>query len=250
MLPYLGRNFFSHFDFQSEDGVIVQRARKLTYLFTAALVLISTNCMSAQTSSDWISLFDGKSAAAWRGYLKADLPAGWQVVDGALTRVAEAGDIITRQQFDNFELELEWQVAPGGNSGIFFHVREDTAFAAVYVSGPEFQVLDNQAHRDGLDPRTSAGSNYALHAPARDVTRTPGEWNQARLVVNGSHVEHWLNGVKLLEYELWSDDWKQRVAASKFKDMPAYGQARTGHIALQDHGDWVAFRNIRIRPLE
>ena len=203
--------------------------------------------MQAQTGSDWIWLFNGENADAWRGYLKSELPSGWQIVDGALTRVAEAGDIITKEKFDNFELELEWKIAPGGNSGIFFHVQEDSALEAVYLSGPEYQVLDNEAHRDGLDPRTSAGSNYALHAPAHDVTKQPGEWNSARVVVNGSHVEHWLNGAKLLEYELWSDDWNQRVAASKFKDMPAYGKAKTGHIALQDHGDWVAYRSIRIR---
>jgi hypothetical protein len=203
--------------------------------------------MQAQTGSGWIWLFDGQTADAWRGYLKSDLPSGWQIVDGALTRVAEAGDIITKEEFDNFELELEWKISPGGNSGIFYHVQEDSALQSVYFSGPEFQVLDNEAHKDGLDPRTSAGSNYALHAPVRDATKKPGEWNSARVVVNGSHVEHWLNGTKLLEYELGSDDWNQRVAASKFKDMPAYGKAKTGHIALQDHGDRVAYRNIRIR---
>lgn len=197
----------------------------------------------------WTTLFDGKSTRAWRGYLQPDLPAGWSVVDGALTRVASASDIITKQKFDNFELTLEWKVSPGGNSGIFFHVQEDTSLHAVYVSGPEFQVLDNGAHKDGLDLRTSAGSNYALHAPVKDVTRKPGQWNSARIIVKGPHVEHWLNGMKILEYELGSGDWKQRVAASKFKDMPAYGKSRSGHIALQDHGDWVAFRKIRIRPL-
>jgi hypothetical protein len=217
----------------------------------AAGILSAANCMQAQQkSSDWISLFDGKNTSAWRGYLKSDLPAGWQVVDGALTRVAEGGDIITKDEFDDFELELDWKIRKGGNSGILFHVREDTAFKYVWLTGPEFQVLDNEAHKDGLDPRTSAGSNYALHAPVRDVTKKPGEWNSARLVVNGSHVEHWLNGVKLLEYELWSDDWNQRVANSKFKDMPAYGKSKTGHIALQDHGDWVAYRNVRVKRIK
>jgi hypothetical protein len=206
--------------------------------------------MHAQTSSQWISLFDGKNTGAWRGYLKSELPASWQVADGALTVVGTNGeDIITRDQFDSFELELEWMIQKGGNSGIFFHVQEDPKFKHVWESAPEYQVLDNQAHQDAKDARTSAGSNYALHAPARDVTKQPGEWNRARIIVNGSHVEHWLNGEKLLEYELWSDDWKGRVAASKFKSMPAYGLAKSGHIALQgDHG-WVAYRNIRIRKL-
>jgi hypothetical protein len=112
------------------------------------------------------------------------------------------------------------------------------------------QVLDNEGHKDGRDPLTAAGSNFALQAPIRDVAKQAGEWNEARLIVNGSHVEHWLNGVKLLEYELGSDEWLRSVGKSKFKNMPAYGKARSGHIALQDHGDWVAFRNIEIRIIK
>jgi hypothetical protein len=220
------------------------RARSVAFILSAGAALTSNACMAQNT--ELVSLLDG-SASAWRGYLKADLPAGWQVIDGALTRVAAAGDIITREEFEDFELVLEWKVAPGGNSGIFFHVREDASLSHAYLSGPEMQVLDNEGHADGRDPLTSAGSNFALHAPVRDVTKKAGEWNEARLVVNGSHVEHWLNGVKLLEYELGSEEWSQSVANSKFKDMPEYGKARRGHIALQDHGDWVAFRNISIR---
>ena len=111
------------------------------------------------------------------------------------------------------------------------------------------QILDNEAHRDAMKPETSAGSNYAIYAPIKDVTNPVGEWNHVKLVVDGPHVEHWLNGTKLLEYELWSEDWKKRVAASKFKDMPEYGLNKTGHIALQDHGDIVSFRNFKIQIL-
>ena len=186
---------------------------------------------------------------SWRGFRSEGLPAGWQVVDGALTRVAAGGDIITLEQYENFELEFEWKVAPGGNSGVFFRVVEDSTLRYVWQTGPEMQILDNERHADGKLPETSAASNFALHAPSRNVAKPAGEWNRARLVVNGSHVEHWLNGEKVVEYELWSDDWRQRVQNSKFKDMPRYGMARNGHIALQDHGDWVAFRNIRIRRL-
>ena len=225
-------------------GTRTLRLSAFAFTFSAA------TCMNAQSQSDWIPLFEGQSTDAWRGYQQPGLPASWQVVDGALTVTASPGhDIITRDTFENFELELDWMIQKGGNSGIFFHVVEDTKFKHVWESAPEFQVLDNQAHADAADVRTSAGANYALDPPARDVTKPPGEWNHARIVVNGSHVEHWLNGEKLLEYELWTDDWKQRVAASKFKGMPAYGLAKTGHIALQgDHG-WVAYRNIRIRRL-
>jgi hypothetical protein len=198
----------------------------------------------------WQRLLNDDPERFWRGYRQADLPDGWQFIDGALTRVGQGGDIVSREEFQNFELELEWKIAPGGNSGIFFHVVEDSALSAVYLSGPEMQVLDNAGHADGKNPLTSAGSNFALHAPTRDVTRPVGEWNRMRLLVNGAHVEHWLNGEKVVAYELWSDDWKQRVQASKFKSMPRYGTARRGHIALQDHGDWVAYRNIRIRRIK
>lgn len=198
----------------------------------------------------WQPLLNDDPGRFWRGYRQSDLPAGWRMVDGALTRVAQAGDIVSREQFEDFELELEWKIAAAGNSGIFFHVVEDSALSAVFLTGPEMQVLDNAGHADGKNPLTSAGSNFALHAPLRDVTKPVGEWNRARLVVQGPRVEHWLNGEQIVVYELWSDDWKQRVQASKFKDMPRYGLSRRGHIALQDHGDWVAYRNIRIRRIK
>lgn len=218
---------------------------RLFWLLLAALVLGS--CSSAARRQQ--SLLEPNAAPAWRGYLKSELPVGWQVIDGALTRVGAGGDIITKEQYENFELELEWKVSPGGNSGIFFHVVEDSTLPAVYLTGPEMQVLDNRGHPDGRSPHTSAASNFALHPPARDATKPVGQWNRARLVVNGSRVEHWLNGELVVRYDLWTEQWKQRVRDSKFRDMPRYGLARSGHIALQDHGDWVAFRNIRIRRL-
>ena len=195
----------------------------------------------------WQPLFDGSTTGGWRGYNRADMPAGWQAVDGALTRVAEAGDIITTRQFRNFELELEWMVRPAGNSGVFYRAVESPD--PIYYSAPEMQVLDDAGHVDGGSRLTAAGANYGLHAAPEGVVRPAGEWNSVRLVVNGNHVEHWLNDHRVVEYELGSDDWKQRVAASKFVEWPAYGQAQRGHIGLQDHGDWVAFRNIRIREL-
>jgi hypothetical protein len=167
--------------------------------------------------------------------------------DGVLTHTKGGGDIVTDKEYDNFILELDWKISEGGNSGIFFHVNEEHDY--VWLGGPEMQILDNVSHANGMKPETSAGANYALHAPCCDVTKPIGEWNHVKLVVDGPHVEHWLNGKKLLEYELWSDDWKARVAASKFKDMPPYGLGKTGHIALQDHGDIVSFRNIQITPL-
>jgi hypothetical protein len=202
---------------------------------------------AAEKADGWKLLFDGKTTTGWRAFKSATPPAGWQATDGQLVRQDKGGDLMTADQFDNFELRLEWKVTKNGNSGIMYRVTDQGS--QTYETGPEFQILDNAGHKDGQDPITSAGSNYALYPPARDVTRPVGEWNQVRLILNGAHVEHWMNGVKLLEYELWSEDWDKRVKASKFAKMPGYGRAKRGHLVLQDHGDLVAFRNIKIKPL-
>ena len=209
------------------------------------MILIAIAGATAQ-GGEWRSLFDGKTTAGWRGYRQQTMPDGWKVVDGALTRVAKAGDIITVDQFEDFELSLEWNIVPGGNSGVLFRVTEDDP--VIWHIAPEVQVIDNK-YKDPLKPVQTAGANYDLHAPSRDVTKPAGSWNEMRIVVKGNHVEHWLNGVKVVEYELGSPDWEQRVQASKFKQYASYGRAKKGHIGLQDHGDKIAFRNIRIRPL-
>ena len=198
--------------------------------------------------SDWVSLFDGKAITHWRGYKQTTVPAGWQVVDGTITRAGEGMDLVSREQYDHFEFEFEWKVPRGGNSGVMFHVSE--AYDATYHTGPEYQILDDAVHADGKDPLTSAGSNYALHARSTPASRAVGEWNQSRLLVNRAHVEHWLNGTKVVEYELWTPDWTARAAASKFKEWPDYGKKTTGHLVLQDHGDRVQFRNLRVRRIQ
>jgi hypothetical protein len=203
---------------------------------------------AAEKADGWRLLFDGESTKGWRGFRTETPPAGWKAVDGTLSREGDGGDIMTVDQFDDFELRLEWRISKNGNSGIIFGVTQDGG--QTYETGPEFQVLDNAGHKDGGNTLTSAGSNYALHPPVRDVTRPIGEWNDVRLIVKGPHVEHWMNGVKLLEYERWSDDWNERVKASKFNKMPHYGRAKRGHIALQDHGNPVWYRNIKVRPLK
>jgi hypothetical protein len=201
----------------------------------------------APAEGEWRTLFDGGSLDAWRGFRNDRVPAGWQVVDGALTRVGEGGDLITRDEFGDFELTLEWKVAEGGNSGIMYRVTEDAA--ASYETGPEMQVLDDARHQDGQSRLTSAGSAYGLYAAPAGVVKPAGEWNAVRIVVRGNHVEHWLNGTKVVEYELGSPDWEAKVKASKFQQWPGYGRAASGHIALQDHGDRVAYRDIKIRTL-
>ena len=165
------------------------------------------------------------------------MPEGWAVKDGALTRVAKTTDIVSDEEFENFDLQFDWKLAKNGNSGVFFTSSSHPSYKEVYFTGPEYQLLDNDGHPDGKNgPDRFSGANYALHAPSQNTVHTPGEWNQSRIVVNNGHVEHWLNGVKVVEYELWSNDWKTRVANSKFKAWPDYGMAKTGRLALQEHG--------------
>lgn len=213
-----------------------------------------TNALTPEEEAEgWQLLFDGESLDGWRGFKRSDVPAGWTVDDGAIHFTGEApegegGDIITEDQYDSFELALEWKVAEAGNSGIFYHVDEDHDYP--WESGPEMQVLDNAGHPDAANgPTRQAGANYDMHAPARDASNPAGEWNAVRIVVDGPHVEHWMNGEKILEFEQWSDAWKEQVQNSKWKDYPDYGLNETGHIGLQDHGDPVWFRNIKIRPI-
>ncbi len=210
-----------------------------------------------ETQAGWTLLFDGKSTDGWRGYKKESMPPGWKVIDGALVRVSGGAggkgagggdDIVTEAQFDNFELQLEWKIVDrAGNSGIILRASEDAATS--WHTGPEMQILDNAAY-PGRDARQLAGACYDLYAPAQDVSRPRGEWNAVRVVAKGPHVEHWLNGVKLLTYELGSDDWNARVAQSKFKAMKHFQQPPTkGRICLQDHTARIEYRNIKIRPL-
>ncbi len=193
----------------------------------------------------WIDL---QRADAWRGYRMDSLPSGWvfDAASGELTRLAGT-DIITRQAFNNFVLELEWRVAPRGNSGIFFWAQETTD--RIFENATEMQVLDNAGHPDGRSALTSAGANFGLYPTIQSAAKPAGEWNAVQLVARGNHVEHWLNGQKVAEYVLGSPEWAAKVQATKFAQWPSYGRARRGHIGLQDHGDVVSFRRMRIREL-
>lgn len=212
---------------------------------------------AAETSeATWTVLFDGETLDGWRSYGQSEPGAEWIVEDGAImldvddsTETMTGGDLITEGQYENFELELEWKVTEGGNSGIFFGVREIEGHDVAYLTGIEMQVLDDDVHPDGQNPETSAGACYALYPPTIDVVRPVGEFNEVRIVVKNLEVEHWLNGTKIVEYTIDSPDWQARVAASKFADWEHFGIYRKGHIALQDHTDPVWYRNIRIREL-
>jgi len=210
------------------------------------------NTLTDKEKADgWKLLFDGKSTKGWHKYKGKDVGDQWKAVDGALTLAHKSGknggDIVTDDMFDSFELSIEWKVTKGANSGIMYRVAETED--APYMTGPEYQILDNAGHADGKHKETSAASCYALYAPSEDATKPVGEWNQARIVVNGNHVEHWLNGKKVVEYDFGSDDWKEHVAAGKFKDVKSFGKEKKGHIDLQWHGDEVAYRSIKIKVL-
>jgi hypothetical protein len=208
------------------------------------------NTLTAKEKADgWKLLFDGKTTNGWRVYGKKGTPEGWKAVDGVLTRVAQEGDLITTDQYENFDLTIDWKIAEGGNSGIFYHGIEKEG-QPIYYSAPEYQLLDNARHPDAKNgPSHQCGSDYDLIAFSKDVCKPAGEWNSSRIVIRGPHVEHWLNGEKIVEYELWSDAWKQLVAKSKFAKWPDYGMAKTGYIGLQEHGFKIEFKNIKIKVL-
>ena len=200
------------------------------------------------SNSEWIVLFDGKTVKGLRGYKQSGFPDSWEVVDGTLKTVPGHGvDLISEEVYKNFELELEWKVPKGGNSGIFYFATEEGNY--IWQSAPEMQVVDDEKHTDGKNTLTSAGALYALIAPSTNVVKPVGEFNQVRIKVKNNHVEHWLNGTKIVEYVYGSDMMWDLVAKSKFNKMPLFAKASEGHIGLQgDHG-LIWYKNIRIRRL-
>jgi hypothetical protein len=209
----------------------------------------ATPLTAEQRAAGWRSLFDGTSTSAWRGYKEQSFPAGWTVVDGILTKTGSAHDIITRDQFGNFELALDWKIAAGGNSGVFYRGTEE--YDHIYWSAPEYQLLDDAGHPDGQSRLTSAGAAYAVYPSPAGVVKPAGQWNSTLIVVNGNNVQHWMNGQKLLEYDFGSPDWEAKVKASKFVAYPHYGRASSGYIGLQgDHDGTLWLRNIRIREIK
>jgi hypothetical protein len=218
-------------------------------MLTFYLLLIAIGAaLSGPQQPKWRVLFDGKSLEAWRGYKTDKVPSGWRVAGGELVKDAPVADIVSKEEFGDFELELEWKIGEAGNSGIFYRGTEE--YDHIYWSGPEYQLLDDIKGADNKSRLTCAGAAYALYPSPSGHLKPVGEWNQTRIVAIGSHVEHWLNGVKLLEYELWSPDWETKVKDSKFAKYPNFGRAKRGHIALQgDHSGTLAFRNIRVREI-
>ncbi len=231
-------------------------------VFTIAILFLTASVFAqqkdntltkAEKKAGWKLLFDGKTLNGWRMY--QNKPAdSWSVKDGNLyckgsttDKSDKRADIITMGQYANFELSIEWKISPEGNSGILYHVSED--YDASYLSGPEYQLIDDTGFPEKLEAWQNTAADYAMYTTTSRPAKPVGEYNVTKIVVNGAHREHWLNGVKVLEFEAWTDDWFKRKAGGKWKDTPEYGMAKTGHICLQDHGSEIWFKNIKIRKL-
>lgn len=224
----------------------------------AAMLPSDTSIVNTLTAAEkqegWKLLFDGKSLQGWRSYLNKPF-SSWKVENGALVCAsnkqaqAKHADLITDKQYKNFELSIDWKITPKSNSGIMYLVTEQ--YSESYESGPEYQIIDDNGYPENLQDFQKSGACYAMYAPFTLAAKPVGEWNTAKIIVNNKHVEHWLNGIKVVEYELGSEDWKERKAKDKWKNIAGYGAADKGHIALQDHnGDGnIYFRNIKIKTL-
>ncbi len=210
---------------------------------------------STTKTGEEISLFDGKTLEGWHAFNKPGEIKNWIVQDGAMVCLGAAkgdsgGDIVTDKQFENFELSWEWKVDKGSNSGVMYHVVEDPKYKAPYETGPEYQIIDDIGFPDKLEDWQKAGADYAM-TPANDKKKLMpvGEWNTSKIIYNNGHVEHWLNGEKIVEFQVGTDEWNKEKSTGKWKDFPDYGSAKTGHIALQDHGNKAYFKNIKIKEL-
>ncbi len=231
--------------------------------FTLASVLF-TSCASnsqqniltdSEKSEGWQLLFDGETMNGWRDYNGTSLTEPWHVVDGCIQAKGDGGDasgyIVTDKQYENFELSWDWKLSKAGNSGMLYHVVERPQYKVPYVTGPEYQLIDEENFPEKLEPWQRLGVDYAMYLPDTDKMKVnpAGEWNNSKIVFDNGHVEHWLNGTKILEFEAWTDDWFARKNSGKWNDAPEYGLARKGVICLQDHGSPASFRNIKIKEL-
>lgn len=223
------------------------------YILSAMLLIATSHIANAQKG--FKSLFDGKTTEGWHTYNKTVVGSAWDVEDGALhmSPVKKGkdggGDLVTNKEYSNFHLKLEWKVAPKANSGIIFYVHEDPKYSQTYLTGPEMQVIDNDGHADGKITKHRAGDLYDMVKSSSEPVKAVGEWNKAEIISNKGKLTFVLNGVKIVETTVWDDNWKALIAGSKFADWQGFGTYNTGKIALQDHGDEVWYRNIKIKEL-
>ena len=228
-------------------------------LFAIAVVMFMSVLSYSQSNNGWISLFDGKTTKGWHKYGGTTVGAAWKVSDGTLFldtstkngfQIANGGDIVTDDEYENFDLKLEWKISPGGNSGIMFNVHEDPAkYQYTFMTGPEMQVLDDARNEDGKIYKHHAGDLYDLIACSKKTVKPVGEWNQVEIKLLNGKLDLYLNGENVVSTTMWDDNWNKLVAGSKFKSMPGFAKFKKGHIALQDHGFVVSFRNIMIKKL-
>jgi len=234
--------------------------KRVLFIMAAPLLAISLMSACATTSAekqshdDWEMLFDGTSTDAFRGWKMDRFPEKGWVIDGDALHIqadSKAGDIVTKKQYASFDLRFEWKVAKGSNSGVIYRCIEHDDVRLSFMSGPEYQILDDDNHRNGKNPKTTAASLYAHYAPNDKKKLKPiGEWNTGRVVVNGSKVEHWLNGEIVVSYDLDSDEFEKISQGTHYKQWEKFAKEKKGHIAFQDHTDDVWFRNIRIKELD
>lgn len=241
----------------------------LTILFASSAVLIFTSCNSsdsgktktdstATNESGWENLSDPKNLQ-WHTYGKDKLGSAWKVEDSTLHldasvkqdwQTKDGGDIVSNKEYENFDLKLEWKISEGGNSGIMFYVKEDSAkYKYPWETGPEMQICDNEKNEDGKVYKSRAGDIYELLADSKDVIKPAGQWNQVEIIANNGKLDCNINGAHVISTTLWDDNWKKLISGTKFKDMPHFGTFKKGKIALQDHGADVWFRNIKIKSL-
>lgn len=208
---------------------------------------------TAERNDGWHSLFDGNSLSNWHKYGGKSPGASWKFKDGMLyidTTVKDGGDIVTKEEYENFDFKIDWKISKGGNSGIIFFIHEDkTKFNWPWETGPEMQVLDNQGHPDGRINKHHAGDLFDIMASSRNAARPWGEWNSAEIRVLNGKLDLFLNDINVVSTTLWDNNWKKLIAGSKFANMQGFGTFTKGRIGLQDHGDEVFFRNIRIKRL-
>lgn len=213
--------------------------------------------LSATQGSEWITLFDGTSLDNFKGFGKDKPGDAWTIQDGTIffqgKRKREeditGGDLVTKETFSNFHLKVEWKISENGNSGIMFLVKDNGEYTATYHTGPEYQLLDNDGHRDGKIVTHRTANLYDLIAAEVEPVKPVGEWNLTEIKLKDGELEFYLNGVQTVKTTLWNDAWNEMVANSKFKDMPDFAKFREGAISFQDHGDDIWFRNIQIKPL-
>jgi len=214
-----------------------------------------TNHNSETGKGKWISLFDGKTLKGWHGFNKTDTIPNWTIEEEAMVCLgaaadAHGGDVVTDEAFENFELKWDWKISPGGNSGVMYHVVETPKYPAPYETGPEYQLIDDIGWPEKLEEWQKTGADYAMHLPNEKKKLKPvGEWNSSKIIFNKGHVEQWLNGERIVEFQAWDADWMKKKADGKWKDYPDYGLAKKGLISLQDHGKKAYFKNIMIKVL-